>query len=40
MDQLSNQFIGLEYQVGNGKKFFKKRERYQLIIKRTFFFKP
>ena len=43
MDQLSNQFIGLEYQVRNGKVLSKSEmigKRHQLIIKRTFFFKP
>jgi len=43
MDQLSNQFIGLEYQVRNGKVLAKNEmigRRHQLIIKRTFLFKP
>ncbi len=43
MDQLSNQFIGLEYQVRNGKVLSKNEiigKRHQLIIKRTFLFKP
>ena len=43
MDQLSNQFIGLEYQVRNGKVLAKNEmigRRPQLIIKRTFLFKP
>ena len=43
MDQLSNQFIGLEYQVRNGKVLSKSEiigKRHQLIIKRTFLFKP
>ena len=43
MDQLSNQFIGLEYQVRNGKVLSKSEiigKRPQLIIKRTFLFKP
>ena len=42
IDQLSNQFIGLEYQVRNGKVLSKKEmieKRHQLIIKRTFIFK-
>ena len=43
MDQLSNEFIGLEYQVRNGKVLSKSEiigKRHQLIIKRTFLFKP
>ena len=43
MDQLSNQFIGLEYQVRNGKVISKNEiigKRHELIIKRTFLFKP
>ncbi len=43
MDQLSNQFIGLEYQVRNGKVLAKNEiigKRHQLIFKRTFLFKP
>ncbi len=43
MDQLSNQFIGLEYQVRNGKVLSKNEiigKRHQLIIKRTFLIKP
>ena len=43
MDQLSNQFIGLEYQVRNGKVLSKNKiigKRHELIIKRTFLFKP
>ena len=43
MDQLSNQFIGLESQVGNGKVLAKNEiieSRHPLIIKRTFLFKP
>ena len=43
MDQLSNQFIGLEYQVMNGKVLSKNEKigkRHELIIKRTFLFKP
>ncbi len=43
MDQLSNQFIGLEYKVRNGKVLSKNEiigNRHQLIIKRTFLFKP
>ena len=43
MDQLSNQFIGLEYQVRNGKVLSKNEiigKRHQLIIKRTFLFNP
>ena len=43
MDQLNNQFIGLEYQVRNGKVLSKNEiigKRHQLIIKRTFLFKP
>ena len=43
MDQLRNQFIGLEYQVRNGKVLAKNEiigRRHQLIIKRTFLFKP
>ena len=43
MDQLSNQFIGLEYQVKNGKVLSKNEiigKRHELIIKRTFLFKP
>ena len=43
MNQLSNQFIGLECQVKNGKVLSKKEiigKRHQLIIKRTFLFKP
>ena len=43
MDQLSNQFIGLEYQVRNGKVLSKNEiigKKHQLIIKRTFLFKP
>ena len=42
-DLLSNQFMGLEYQVRNGKVLSKKEiigKREQLIIKRTFLFKP
>ena len=41
LDQLSNQFIGLEYQVRNGKVLSKNEtigKRHQLIIKRTFLF--
>ena len=43
MDQLSNQFFGLEYQVRNGKVLSKNEitgKRHELIIKRTFLFKP
>jgi len=43
MDQLSNQFIGLEYQVRNGKVLSRNEiigRRHQLIIKRTFLFNP
>jgi len=43
MDQLSNQLIGLEYQVRNGKVLSKNEiigKKHQLIIKRTFLFKP
>ena len=43
MDQLSNQFIGFEYQVRNGKVLSKNEKigkRHELIIKRTFLFKP
>ena len=43
MDQLSNKFIGLEYQVRNGKVLSRSEmisKRHQLIIKRTFLFKP
>ncbi len=43
IDQLSNQFIGLEYQVRNGKVLSKNEiigKRYELIIIRTFLFKP
>ena len=43
MDQLSYQFIGLEYQVRNGKNLSKSEiigKKHQLIIKRTFLFKP
>ena len=43
MDQLSYQFIGLEYQVRNGKALSKNEKiekRDELIIKRTFLFKP
>ena len=43
MDQLSNQFIGFEYQVRNGKILSKNEiigKRHELIIKRTFLFKP
>tara|TARA_Y100001968_G_scaffold101200_1_gene91128 strand:- start:208 stop:549 length:342 start_codon:yes stop_codon:yes gene_type:complete len=43
MDQLGNQFIGLEYQIRNGKVLSKNEmigKRHQLIIKRTFLFKP
>ncbi|WP_269606047.1 hypothetical protein [Prochlorococcus marinus] len=43
MDQLTNKFIGLEYQVRNGKVLSKNEmigKRHQLIIKRTFLFKP
>ena len=43
MDQLSNQFIGLEYQVRNGKVLSKNEiigKRHHLIIKRTFLFNP
>ena len=29
MDQLSNQFIGLEYQVRNGKVLSKKRDNWE-----------
>ena len=39
---LSNQFIGLEYQVRNGKVLAKNEiigKKHQLIIKRTFLFK-
>ena len=42
-DLLSNQFVGLEYQVRNGKVLAKKQiigKKYQLIIKRIFLFKP
>ncbi len=42
-DLLSNQFIGLEYQVRNGKVLAKNEmiwKKHQLIIKRTFLFKP
>ena len=42
-DQLNNQFIGLEYQVRNGKVLSKGEmigKRHQLIIKSTFIFKP
>ena len=41
MDQLSNRFIGLEYQVRNGEVLSKNEingKRYELIIKRTFLF--
>tara|TARA_B100001250_G_C19179998_1_gene520539 strand:- start:183 stop:398 length:216 start_codon:yes stop_codon:yes gene_type:complete len=42
-DQLSNQLIGLEYQVRN-RKVLEKNEiignRHQLIIERTFSIKP
>ncbi len=41
-DLLSNQFIGLEYQVRNGKVLGKNEiiwKRHQLIIKRIFLFK-
>ena len=40
-DLLCNQFIGLEYQVRNGKVLSKNEiigKRYELIIKRTFLF--
>ena len=43
MDQLRNQFIGLEYQVRNGKVLSRNEiigRRHQLIIKRTFLFNP
>ena len=43
MDKLSNQFIGFEYQVRNGKVLSKNEiigKRHELIIKRTFLFKP
>ncbi|WP_038655228.1 hypothetical protein [Prochlorococcus sp. MIT 0801] len=43
MDQLSNQLFGLEYQVRNGKVLSKSEiigMKHQLIIKRTFLFKP
>ncbi len=43
MDLLSNQFIGLEYQVRNGRVLAKNEiigKKHQLIIKRTFLFKP
>ena len=43
MYQLSNQFIGLEYQVRNGKVLARNEmigRRHQLIIKRTFLFNP
>ena len=43
MDQLSKQFIGLEYQVRNGKVLSKKQitgKSHQLLIKRNFLFKP
>ena len=43
IDQLSNQFIGLDYQVRNGKVLSKNEiiwMRHELIIKRTFLFKP
>jgi len=42
-DLLSKQFIGLEYQVRNGKVLAKDEKigkKHQLIIKRTFLFKP
>ena len=41
-DQLGNQFIGLEYQVRNGKVLSENSiigKRHQLIIKTTFLFK-
>ena len=43
IDKLSNQFIGLEYQVRNGKVLSKNEiigKRHELTIKRTFLFKP
>jgi len=43
MEQLSNKFFGLEYQVRNGKVLSKNEiigKRHELIIKRTFLFKP
>ena len=43
MDQLRNLFIGLEYQVRNGKVLSRNEKigkRHQLISKRTFLFKP
>ena len=43
MDQLSKQFIGLEYQVRNVKVLSKNEiigKRHELLIKRTFLFKP
>ena len=43
MDQLGNQFIGLEYQVRNGKVLSKNEiigKKHDLIIRRTFLFKP
>ena len=42
-DELSNQFVGLESHVRNGKVLEKNEilgKRHQLIIKRTFLFKP
>tara|TARA_B100000945_G_C20342006_1_gene577852 strand:- start:62 stop:403 length:342 start_codon:yes stop_codon:yes gene_type:complete len=42
-DLLSDQFIGLEYQVRNGKVLAKNQligKRHQLIINRTFLFNP
>ncbi len=42
MEQLSNQFIELEYQFRNGKvlsKNEKNEKRHELIIKRTFLLK-
>jgi hypothetical protein len=43
LDQLNNQFIGLENQVRNGNVLSKNEmtgKRHKLIIKRTFLFKP
>ena len=43
MDQLSNQFIGFEYQIRYGKVLSKNEiigKRHVLIIKRTFLFNP
>ena len=42
-DLLSNQFIGLEYQVRNGEVLAKNEiigNKHQLIIKRTFLLNP